>query len=414
MRAFQSLLCCAILAGCMRNPSPLPTALSNSDAPTWSAKHHSTSTQPRTGSVYKTLYSFKGPPDGALPMSNLVAMNGELYGATWMGGEAIDGGYGIIFKVSPSGAERVVHTFKLTGIGPEGSEANLVALDGKFYGTNDGDVFEGNGSGGAQKLYGFKAAPDGAGWSRGALVVVGGKLYGTTVGGGINAGYCGEQAFQGCGTVFEVSRSGAERVLYRFKGSPDGNSPNTGVTFFNGRLYGTTLNGGTNDGGTIFEVDMAGKERVLHRFKGTPDGANPYYVKLIVLNGNLYGATLGGGENGLGTFFEVTASGKERVLHSFDSEDGGGVTSLAVLDGKIYGTSAQGGTSDGGTIFEMSTSGEEQVLYSFSSFNGVPVPSSPRSLFALNHKLYGTTEVGGMTQCKNDGHGCGTVFEFSP
>jgi uncharacterized repeat protein (TIGR03803 family) len=413
MRAFQTLLCCAILAGCVRNASPLPNALSDSDAPTWRATQHSTSRQPHTGSVYKTLYSFKGSPDGAAPMSNLVAMNGELYGTTQWGGEAINDGYGTIFKVSPSGAERVFHTFGFLGVGSESSEENLFTLDGKFYGTNDNGVFVVDAAGGGRKLYTFKAAPDGGGWSRGALIAVDGKLYGTTLGGGINGGNCGEQAWQGCGTVFEVSRSGAERVLYRFKGSPDGDSPNTGVTFFNGKLYGTTANGGTRDGGTIFEVSMAGKERVLHRFKGKPDGANPYYAKLIVLNGNLYGATQGGGENGLGTIFEITASGKERVLHSFDSEDGGGVTSLAALDGRIYGTSAQGGTSDAGTIFEMSTSGEEHVLYNFGSFTGVPAPANPRSLLALNHRLYGTTSAGGIS-CKNEGSGCGTVFEFSP
>jgi len=350
-------------------------------------------------------------------MSNLVAMNGGLYGATDEGG---NNGYGTIFKMSPSGAERVVHTFPLGGIGPEASEENLLALGGKLYGTNNDDVFEVSASGKGRILHDFKAAPDGGGWSRGPLIAVNGELYGTTVGGGISSGYCGEQAWQGCGTVFEVSTSGAERVLYRFKGSPDGDSPNTGVTVFNGKLYGTTANGGaaatgsTSEGGTLFEVSMSGKERVLHRFKGTPDGADPYYGKLIVLNGILYGATLYGGENGLGTFFEVTTSGKERVLHSFDSEDGGGVTSLTTLDGQIYGTSARGGASGGGTIFEMSTSGEERVLYSFSSFTGVPVPSNPGGLLALDHKLYGITEVGGEKGCKNEGRGCGTVFEFSP
>jgi uncharacterized repeat protein (TIGR03803 family) len=402
MRAFRSLLCCAILAGCVRNPSLLPTALSNNEA------------QPRIGAIYKTLYTFKGSRDGAVPMSNLVAVNGALYGTTQFGGEAINDGYGTIFEVRPSGTERVLHTFQFLGVGAEAPEENLFALDGKFHGTNDYGVFVVNAAGSGRKLYTFKAAPDGVGWSRGALIAMNVKLYGSTVGGGMSSGYCRQQAWQGCGTVFEASPSGAERVLYRFKGSPDGDSPNTGVTAFDGKLYGTTANGGTRDGGSIFEVNMAGKERVLHRFKGKPDGADPYWGKLIVLNGKLYGATLGGGENGLGTFFEVTPSGKERVLHSFDSRDVRGVTSLAVLDGRIYGTSAQGGASDGGTIFEMNTSGEEQVLYSFNSFTGVPVPTNPGGLLAFNHKLYGITEDGGLTGCKNWGRGCGTVFEFSP
>lgn len=30
----------------------------------------------------------------------------------------------------------------------------------------------------------------------------------------------------------------------------------------------------------------------------------------------------------------------------------------------------------------------------------------------MNHRLYGITEVGGRTRCKNEGRGCGTVFDF--
>ena len=40
MRVFQLLLCCAILAGCMRNPSPLPTSLSSGDAVTLHASQN--------------------------------------------------------------------------------------------------------------------------------------------------------------------------------------------------------------------------------------------------------------------------------------------------------------------------------------------------------------------------------------
>src|ERR1700729_4002660 len=100
MRAFLSLLCCAILAGCVRNSSLLPTALSNGDA------------QPRIGPTYRTLYSFKGSPDGAVPMPNLVAVNGALYGTTQFGGQTINDGYGTVFEVRPSGTERVLHTFQ--------------------------------------------------------------------------------------------------------------------------------------------------------------------------------------------------------------------------------------------------------------------------------------------------------------
>ena len=56
-------------------------------------------------------------------------------------------------------------------------------------------------------------------------------------------------------------------------------------------LYGTTLGGGANDKGTVFEVTTSGQERVLYAFKGgTADGDNPR-GGLVAFNGALYGAT---------------------------------------------------------------------------------------------------------------------------
>ncbi len=49
----------------------------------------------------------------------------------------------------------------------------------------------------------------------------------------------------GCGTVFRVTTSGKERMLYSFGGSPDGNYPNTTLFYMKGVLYGTTLLGGS-------------------------------------------------------------------------------------------------------------------------------------------------------------------------
>jgi uncharacterized repeat protein (TIGR03803 family) len=74
---------------------------------------------------------------------------------------------------------------------------------------------------------------------------VNGTLYGTTPQGGASAG-----------TVFEVSTSGKERVLYSFKGVPDGAYPGAGLVDVNGVLYGTTTNGGVSNAGTVFKVSL--------------------------------------------------------------------------------------------------------------------------------------------------------------
>ena len=62
-----------------------------------------------------------------------------------------------------------------------------------------------------------------------------GTLYGTTALGGHG----------GKGTVFSISKSGKEEILYEFKGGNDGESPQAGLVDIKGTLYGTTSVGGT-------------------------------------------------------------------------------------------------------------------------------------------------------------------------
>ena len=94
----------------------------------------------------------------------------------------------------------------------------------------------------------------------GGLVYVNGALYGTTEAGGNSANTCND----GCGVVFKVDpQSGAETVIYAFKGSPDGGAPAAGVIYQGGYLYGTTELGGRNTCpdqftcGTVFAVNPA-------------------------------------------------------------------------------------------------------------------------------------------------------------
>jgi hypothetical protein len=63
----------------------------------------------------------------------------------------------------------------------------------------------------------------------------------------------------GCGTIFEVNRTGKTTILYNFKGSPsDGEYPLAGLLDLGGTFYGTTAAGGnygTSYGdGTVFSL----------------------------------------------------------------------------------------------------------------------------------------------------------------
>ena len=68
----------------------------------------------------------------------------------------------------------------------------------------------------------------------------------------------------------------AYSVLYSFEGgSGDGEFPFAGLLNVKGTLYGTTYFGGATEGGTVFEITPSGTETVLYSFKGgsSEDGA---------------------------------------------------------------------------------------------------------------------------------------------
>src|SRR5580704_13307454 len=119
-------------------------------------------------------------------------------------------------------------------------------------------------------LYSFQGGPlDGATPER-HLLNVNGTLLGMTTSGGNRCGA------GGCGTLFAITPAGQEHVFYSFKGSANGFSPEAGLVYVNGELYGTTKEGGAYNHGTVYKVNGFGTEQVLHSFyKVTRDGAYP-------------------------------------------------------------------------------------------------------------------------------------------
>lgn len=279
-----------------------------------------------SGKGYQVLYHFKGGADGAYPLTGVIEGSGVLYGVAYGGGAGAGcgstSGCGTVFTVSTRGKEHVLYTFQG---GTDGANPLVLVYEsGTLYGVTTvggssgcggggcGTVYDVNSASGAENvLYSFTGGSDGAD-PQSSLIDLNGTLYGTTyVGGG--SGCSGN----GCGTVFDVNSStGAESVLYRFKGGKDGAKPSAGLIDVSGELYGpTTAGGGSGCGGggcgTIYAVNSSsGTESVSYRFKGKTDGASPEST-LTDLSGTFYGATYDGGGtgcggNGCGTIFEVT------------------------------------------------------------------------------------------------------------
>ena len=363
------------------------------------------------------LYSFKDHGDGGHSTAALINVNGRLYGTVPGGDRSRNGN---VFSVTKAGDLKIVYSFRGKKYG-DGSRpaAGLINVSGTLYGTTTdggqphkchsgcGTVFKVTLAGVETVVYRFEDGGDGA-YPFADLINVGGTLYGTTWGGGGSTN-CGSD---GCGTVFKVTKAGAEKVVYSFGGGNDGAHPAAGLINVGGTLYGTTTDGGGSancggDGcGTAFRVTKAGAEKVIYSFTGANDGAYPA-ADLINIGGALYGTTANGGASGFGTVFKVTKEGAETVLHSFgETPDGASpYAGLVKVGGTLYGTTSQGGGSGLGTVFRVTKEGAEMVIY---SFVGTPDASYPAAtLISVGDTLYSTSFEGGAASD-------GTVFAMTP
>jgi uncharacterized repeat protein (TIGR03803 family) len=243
-----------------------------------------------------------------------------------------------------------------------------------------------------------------------------GNLYGTSSTGGSNHSFCN----LGCGTVFKVTKSGVMSVLHYFQAPPDGVNPQTSLfRDAAGNLYGTTVEGGTFGCGTVFKITPSNVETVLYSFTCGTDGGSPSSV-IVDSAHNIYGTAQTNSLAGL--VFKIDAKNNFSVLYNFCSlvscADGelpsGGLTKDAA--GNLYGTTSYGGTVNllGGTVFKVTPSGVETVLHSF-GFGGVPGDGADpyyNLIHDLSGNLYGVTIVGGANDFLDEGPG-GTLFEVS-
>jgi uncharacterized repeat protein (TIGR03803 family) len=378
--------------------------------------------QPLESQTYKVIYNFTGKgDDGASPYGGpTLDPSGNLYGTTYAGGKF---GAGNVYKLAPVGSSwksTTLYSFtgELDGAGP--AFGTLAVYDGALFGTTEGGGYLG---------VAFKIAPTETGWREhvvhsfghgtdgnepigGVVIDKAGNVYGTTLLGGTD----------GNGTVYQVTQSGVERVIYSFTGGLDAVNPAAAVTLdAEGNVYGTTSFGGAYGDGAVYKLSPSGSgwtENVLYSFRDLNDGQNPVGGLVLDQAGNLYGGTFDGGANGGGTVYELSPSGGKwrlSILYSFSGGYGGPYNKLTFdAEGNLYGATNGEGANGFGMIFKLAPSNPAPnsggwKFTDLYDFLGGPDGGIPYGSLAIDPhgNIFGTTDIGGSDNQ-------GVVFEITP
>ncbi len=207
-------------------------------------------------------------------------------------------------------------------------------------------------------------------------------------------------------------------VLHNFGGPGDGTEPIAPVVFdAQGNLYGTTLTGGQNGGGTVFKLTPSGgnwTESVLYSF--TDQSQAQFAPVALDVRGNLYGEIQGGGSQNYGSVYELSPNGGGswtlQTVHTFTGYPDGSAPSGGLVVGnanQIYGVANSGGHRNVGEVFNFdrlsATNWTELSLYSFLGSSQGQYPGGPLTVDAAGN-LYGVS--GGGTGNN------GMIFKLTP
>lgn len=296
---------------------------------------------------------FSGAANGRSPYSTFVLNpnNGKFYGTTYIGGSY---NAGVILEWDPTTDTYTnkVDLLSSEGAYPRGDALTFNPGDDIFYGTmtlggdnNQGVIFEWDpNSNTYARKFNFVVGDGGQPYSPLVLNPASGKYYGTTRGGGANSR----------GVIFEWNPA-TDTYTKKFDFSAsDGSTARSAMTLLNNKFYGVTYDGGANGQGVIFEWDPnTNAYTKKFDFNGAPSGSYPI-TSLVVNDGKLYGTTDGGGSNDMGVIFEwdpATDTYTKKVDFDGGSKGSYPESTLVFSGDSFYGMTYSGGANDLGVIF---------------------------------------------------------------
>ncbi len=302
-----------------------------------------------TTDLYTKKFDFDYSENGSFVIHCITQVsNDKIYGVTTQGGTE----RGVLFEYNPITATLTKkHDFEQSP-----SSKLTEGNDGKLYGTisnggtnNKGSIYEYDpATDNFTEKFSFTGAPNLEKASMGLLFASNNKFYSMSQSGGANFS----------GTIYEYNpATNIANIKYSFPGGANGGTPNGDlIQADNGKIYGVTSYHGANSKGIIFEYDPATNAySVKVHFDGTSKGATPFGGLVEASNGKLYGGTLKGGTNDMGVIYEYDPNtGVFTKKYDFDETDGNGLIGALTQssNGKLYGTTAYGGVYDEGVLFE--------------------------------------------------------------
>ncbi len=285
----------------------------------------------------------------------IITLNGSaqpsLLGMTSEGGD----GFGTIFKTDSSGNNlQVLSTFSPNMPGENPIYAQLCeATNGKLYGmtrvggsNGAGVIFEYNIFSNSYTKKSEFGGANGENPSGSLMKASNGKLYGITYSGGANK----------CGVIFEYDYSANLYIKKIDLDSVNGKTPyGSLMEAGNGKLYGMTSYGGTNNSGVIFEYNYTTNTYTKKIDLSSANGENPFGALIEASNNKLYGVTSYGGANNSGVIFEydyATNTFTKKIDLSYSNGESPYGSLMQASNGKLYGLTYAGGTDGAGALFE--------------------------------------------------------------
>jgi uncharacterized repeat protein (TIGR03803 family) len=192
-------------------------------------------------------------------------------------------------------------------------------------------------------------------------------------------------------SLAKVDLNGAVTPICRF---PTGERPAAAIYATDGSYYGVSQT--ADAAGYVYRATPDGVLTKLYKF---PAGSFRGYFAVPLLeagDGNLYGATPHGGDNGTGAIYKMALDGRYTPLYSFPRGKLGGPTALIEgSDGNLYGATI-GSIRNGGysQLFRIARTGEYSVVYDMSDARADGVCQCSLVL-GSDGLLYGTAIGGG-------------------